>query len=149
MTWKYRSADAQAFSSLKATWTCPLRKEKKRKDELDVSVLAAGEVRLAYSRSCTAEATFKAAVPAAVKALQRGCPSSMTRYETSDESLTLELWRLASGESVLELSAKGDDSIERVSAFREQVVAKLLAAGATPLDRSKSEIGTQCKAQPA
>ena len=37
------------------------------------------------------------------------------------------------------------DASAALAAFRSEVVDKLLAAGAHPLDRSKTELGAECK----
>ncbi|CAN7191753.1 hypothetical protein LJR084_000542 [Variovorax sp. LjRoot84] len=143
ITWKYRVPLAHS-PGVEVAWSCPLRKESERKDEIDISVLAGGEVRRAFSWSCTAKATLDAAVPTSLQPRQRGCSSKMVRYKTGDDSLTLEIWRLSNGDVILEVSSKGEDTPERLAAFRQDVVANLVAAGASPLDRSKTEIGTQC-----
>ena len=146
VTWKYRrSADSSPAASAPptASWRCPLNHELKRKDETDVSVLAAGVARRSFSRSCTAKGPIGVAVTS-FAAGQKGCASRMLRRESEDESLTVEEWRLSNGEVVLEVSMKGADTPATLEAFRTQVVRKLLQAGIVPLDRSKSEIGTQC-----
>ena len=71
----------------------------------------------------------------------------MTRRESADESVTIEAWKLAGEKAVfLEVSKRGADaSAALAAAFRSEVVDNLLAAGAHPFDRSKTELGTECK----
>ena len=145
VTWKYRATSSDQAPRLHDAWVCPLRGVAKSKNEVDVSVLAGGEVRRATSWSCTITAAFDVAVPASLQPKQRGCASKMSRYETGDEQLTLEVWRLSNGEVVLEVSVKGLDTPEQLTSFRRNVVDTLVAAGAVPLDRSKTEIGTRCR----
>jgi hypothetical protein len=142
-TWKYRGTEGFPTES-EGVWKCPLRKEAKRKDEVDISFLADGTLRKAYSRSCTSKTGIREAVPAGLSPKQKGRSSKMNRRESADESLTAEEWRLSSGDVVLEVSMKGQDTPADLNRFKQVVVAKLLAAGAIPLDRSKTEIGTEC-----
>jgi hypothetical protein len=47
------------------------------------------------------------------------------------------------------VSKRGADASAALAAFRSEVVDKLLAAGAHPFDRSKTELGTECKGAPS
>ena len=146
ITWKYRGPGGFPAEATDR-WNCPLNdeKKKKRKDEIDVSILdAAGSVRRSYSRSCSAEGPLAKVADVSLRAVQKGCASRMQRRQSKDESLTVEQWTLANGEVVLELSSKGADSPTELKRFRE-LAGPLLAAGIKPLDRSKTEIGTQCR----
>ena len=143
ITWKYRGSGG--FPAMAADrWQCPLRHESKRKDEIDVSFLADGSQRRSYSRSCTANGPLKDAMPKTLKAVPKGCGSTMKRLESRDGRVTAEAWKLDDRDVVLEVSAKGPDTADALKAFERDVVALLIARGAEPLDRSKTEIGTQC-----
>lgn len=143
VTLKYRGGSTAAPGK-KKSWRCPLAMESKRKDEADVTFLNEAQTRKVFSRSCTAEVAFDAAVPAALRAKRKGCDSRMLRWESTTRELTVEEWRLESNEVVLEVSRKGDDTKADIKLFRKQVVEPLMAAGVRPLDRSKTEIGTRC-----
>ena len=95
---------------------------------------------------CTTKTSLGAALPAAIVGPQRGCTATMTRRESPDESVTIEAWKLAGEKAVfLEVSKRGADASAALAAFRSEVVDNLLAAGAHPFDRSKTELGTECK----
>lgn len=144
VTWKYRSDTG--WSDLPSGAWCPLLGKIKEKDEVDITVGGTGAIRRVYSRSCTTKANIGAALPADLVGAQRGCTATMTRRESADEAITVEAWKLP-GETgvILEVSRKGLDSPEAAAAFRTEVVGKLIAVGARPIDRSKTELGTECK----
>ena len=144
-TWKYRGSDAFPPGASDA-WTCPLRKESKRKDEVDVSLLSDASVRRSFSRSCTAGVELKKSLPAGLTARAKGCSSAMQRRESKDGDVTIEEWRMSNGDVLLEVSSKARDDGPALAAFRERFVKPLIAAGIRPQDRSKTEIGTQCGA---
>lgn len=117
-------------------------KDADAKDEVDVSILANGKVRRAYSRSCKVDAGHVAALPDASRLEQRGCTSTMARIK-ADDGRTVEAWTLPNG-VVIEASSKGKDTKATLAAFRQTIVRPLIDAGIAPLDRSKTEIGTSC-----
>jgi len=140
-TWKYRGAKRFPAQPLKK-WNCPLLGADKSKDEMDVSLLAGGSVRRAYSRSCSVKGPISSVVPSALVPKAIGCAARMTRLEAGD--LRVEEWTLSGRRVVLEVSMKGNDTASDLAAFKKDVARKILQAGAKPLDRSKSELGTQC-----
>jgi len=143
VTWKYRST--AGWADLPDGDWCPLVGRTKQKDELDVTLLEGGATRQVYSRSCTAKTGLGTALPAALVGAQRGCTATMTRREAADEGITIEAWKLPGEEAViLEVSRKGADSAAALAAFRDDVADKLIAAGVRPIDRSKTELGTEC-----
>jgi hypothetical protein len=144
VTWKYRGAESLAAAS-GTSWICPLRAEAKRKDEMDVSVLSTGDVRRTFSRSCTSKAALKNAVPGSLAAKQKGCASTVLRRETKD-GYKIEEWRLSSGQKFVELSWVAADTPANLETFGK-VVSRLIQEGAKPIDRSKTDIGTQCQGQ--
>lgn len=142
VTWKYRGPTAPPQDDQK-TWLCPLLKEDKRKDELDVSIGSAGAVKRAFSRSCTAEQRLDKALPTDLKVAKQGCKGEVKVLESKDGSVNVELWNLTSGQAYLELSSKGGADDATLAAFKK-VVAKLTASGVQPLDKGMTEIATQC-----
>lgn len=144
VTWKYRST--AGWSDIPdGTW-CPLLGDFEEKREVDITVDKAGAVRRVYSRSCTVEADLGAALPAGLVGAQRGCTATMTRRKSSDKTRTVEAWKLSGDKAlILEVSRKGPDTPEAAAAFRTEVVGKLVTAGARSIDRSKTELGTECK----
>lgn len=145
VTWKYRSGEALAVS-LGSPWNCPLGMVAKRKDEMDVSVVSSGEVRRSFSRSCTSKAALQLSVPASLGAKQKGCASTVSRQATKQDDYKIEEWRLSSGQNFVELSWNAVDSPANLESF-VQIVSRLVAKGVKPVDRSKTEIGTQCQGQ--
>lgn len=121
-------------------WACPLPRPQKRKDESDITFMGPEDTRKAWSRSCSHEsADRQLQVPAALAARPKGCTSTMTRLEAG--KLKLEQWRMGDGSTLLEASRVARDTPADLAAFRNTVVAPLLASGIRPLDRSKSAIG--------
>lgn len=144
LTFKLRgSVPLPAQPTLKQ-WDCPLGAAHDRKDEVDLSFLAAGQVVAAYSRSCSLEIQGRALhPPAALQARPRGCASQMTRLRAG--KLKVEQWRLADGTVLLEASRPGRHEARSVQAFEREVLQPLLALQVRPLQRSKSAIGGDCK----
>jgi hypothetical protein len=137
LTFKYRGD--QALPSL----TCPISdKPDEEKREVDVSVLADGEVKRSYSYSCTLKSK-KGPVqpPQELEAQAKNCTNQMTRYKAGD--LKIEEWRLPGGETLIEVSHNGSDIEKDLESF-QKIVDKLLKAGAKPSDRSKTELGSNC-----
>lgn len=147
VTWKYRGRDGFPVQSA-AAWRCPLRGEASRKDEVDVSVLAADTESRSYSRSCSADGDLAASAPGAPAPLADGCSSRVTRLRARDGALTVEEWRTSSGATFVEVSARGDDAAADLRNFRHTVAQPLLDAGIRPLDRSKTEIASPCRPAP-
>jgi len=145
LTFKLRGPDPYpAASSPLAAWRCPLPAADKRKDEADVSFLAGGEVKTVHSRSCTqTTANRSTQPPAGLQAQPKPCEASMRRLEAKHDKVetTAEEWQLGDGGVLVEVSRKGGDAKD----FRKQVVDPLVDAGIHPLDRSKSELGSDCR----
>jgi hypothetical protein len=143
LTFKLRGAVPLPPHPALKQWDCPLGKTRDRKDEVDLSFLAEGQVATAYSRSCSLEAEGAALQPpAALQARPRGCASTMTRLRAG--KLKIEEWRLADGSVLLEASRPGRHEARSVQAFERQVLKPLLALKVQPLQRSKSAIGGDC-----
>ena len=141
LTYKLRSAAPLAGA---AGWRCPLPSPNESKDEADVSFLALDQVKAVHSRSCTFEsADLSLSPPAGLGATPKPCASSMRRLESGD--LTVEAWSLGGAATLIEVSRKGLDRDKDRQRFRDEVVRPLLAAGAVPVDRSKSELGSDCR----
>jgi hypothetical protein len=143
-TWKYRGA-SPFDAGTEHTWMCPLLGKAQRKDEVDVSMLAGGETRRAYSRSCTVKGAYSGSLPSALQGAQVGCSSRMERQESADGRYKVERWRLSNGQRLLEVSWSAGDTDVDLADFRRRVVEPLVSAGVQPLDRSKTELGTQCQ----
>jgi hypothetical protein len=142
VTWKYLGSEAPS-SADRDTWRCPLRSERKLKDKLDVSLVAAATAKRAYSRSCTSELDLAKALPPEFKVTKRGCKGDVSLLESKDGSIGVERWTLKSGAVFLEVSWKGDAT----SAAQEAsyaVLAKLVAKGVQPLDCSMTDIASGC-----
>lgn len=139
-TWKYRSSGGFPAPAL-AEWACPLRSSKTAKDEVDVTLLSSGAVRT-YSRSCTSKGSVAETIPPDIVAQPKGCSVRMRRIEAG--AVTVEEWNLNGGKVVLEISSRGLDVPASLRAFQADIAEKLMAAGARPIDRSKSELGSQC-----
>ena len=142
VTWKYRS---QSPLPPLAKLTCPLRGEAERKSEADVSVISGKlDLRTNHSWSCTATGGVGATVPKKLAAKPIGCSSEMTRRESADGELKVERWSISNGAVVMEVSWTADLANTSTSLFIKDVVQPLLAAGIRPIDRTKTELGTQC-----
>jgi hypothetical protein len=124
-------------------WPCPLGATGDRKDEVDLSFVAAGRAITAYSRSCDVETEgAPVPLPAALQARPRGCRSTMTRLRSG--KLKVEQWRLADGSVLIEASRPGRHNPKSMRAFEHDVLQPLLALKVQPLQRSKSAIGGDC-----
>lgn len=109
------------------------------KTEVDVTVLPQSDVRK-LSRSCEVEATHALSFPAALLPKAKGCDNEMRRTEIGN--VRIEEWRTSSGR-LLEVSRVGSTSDDDLAAFRA-LVEPLFRAGVVPLDRSKTEAGSEC-----
>ena len=140
LTFKLRSAQQLAAAS--PDW-CPLGPKAVAKEEIDVSVFSAGEPKEAHSRSCKLDVDRGASFPDALGAKLKGCQSKMIRLQSGP--VTIEEWKLPNGSTVLELSKTGKYTTAELATFRDGMVAVVTKAGAKPLDRSMSEVGSDCK----
>jgi hypothetical protein len=100
-------------------------------------------IKRMYSRSCTVKGDASTAIPKNLDAKPKGCKSSMTRLKSND--LKAEEWQLSSGAKVIEVSISGKDTQMELENFKRSVVHGLINRGVTPLDRSKSEMGSKCE----
>jgi hypothetical protein len=124
-------------------WACPLGATRDRKDETDITFVAAGRVRTAHSRSCSIESKHSGLPPPpALQARPKGCGSTMTRLQSG--KLKVEEWRLADGSTVLEASRPGRHTEASMREFEREVLRPLLALKVQPIERSKSAIGGDC-----
>jgi hypothetical protein len=124
-------------------WDCPLGATRERKDEVDITFVAAGRVRTAHSRSCSIESKNTGLLPPpALQARPKGCGSTMTRLQSG--KLKVEEWRLADGSTLLEASRPGRHTEASMREFEQEVLRPLLALKVQPLERSKSAIGGDC-----
>lgn len=142
-TFKYRGGASPPQVALHA-WKCPLKQEEKRKDELDVSVVSTTQANRKFSRSCTAKGLLTEVVAKELKTKPRSCVNDVTQVEAKGAlELDIEEWRVKGG-VVLEVSAKGEATELALQDYIKQVVTPLVKAGVTPIDRSMTEIGSQC-----
>ncbi|MCU0964586.1 MAG: hypothetical protein MUF08_05880 [Burkholderiaceae bacterium] len=143
LTFKLRGlAPLPAQPSLKR-WDCPLGPTQERKDEADITFVAAGRTVTAYSRSCSLESRqADLQPPAALQARPKGCGSTMTRLRSG--KLKVEAWTMGDGSVLLEASRPGKHDEASMRAFERQVLQPLLALKVQPLERSKSAIGGDC-----
>lgn len=143
LTFKLRGhAPLPAQPSLKY-WDCPLGPTQERKDEADITFVAAGRTLTAYSRSCSLESRqADIQPPAALQARAKGCGSTMTRLRSG--KLKIEEWKMADGSVLLEASRPGRHDEASMRAFERQVLQPLLALKVQPLQRSKSALGGGC-----
>ena len=127
-----------------ARWPCPLGATKDRKDEVDVSYVAADRSVTAWSRSCNLNAkNAPPQPPAALQARPKACTSTMTRLRSG--SLKVEEWKLADGSVLIEASRPASYRPKSARAFERDVLKPLLALKIQPLARSKSALGGDCK----
>lgn len=143
LTFKLRGdAPLPAQPTLKQ-WACPLGATQDRKDEVDVTLLGAGRVLTAHSRSCSIESRdLGLQPPAALQPQPKGCGSTMTRLTSG--KLKVEQWQLADGTVLIEASRPGKHTPASQQAFEREVLEPLLALKVQPLQRSKSAIGGEC-----
>lgn len=143
LTFKLRGSAALPEHPTLKQWACPLGATRGRKDEVDISFVAAGRVLKAYSRSCSVESQDLALQPpTALQARPKGCISTMTRVTAG--KLKIEQWQLADGTTLLEASRPGKHAEPSMRNFEREVLAPLLALKVQPLERSKSAIGGDC-----
>jgi hypothetical protein len=143
LTYKLRGSEPLPAEPSLKRWNCPLGATDNRKDEADVTFIAAGDTVTAYSRSCSiGSRAAELQPPAALQARPRGCTSKMTRLRSG--RLKVEQWQLADGSTLLEASRPGRHDAASMQAFEQSVLGPLLALGVQPLQRSKSAIGGEC-----
>lgn len=143
LTIKLRGNDPAPNLPSLASWDCGLATAEK-KDEVDVTIMAGGEIKRAFSRSCTMESKKAAFFPPMLGATAKGCEALMTRLKVG--SIKVEEWVIKpSGARLIEVSRNAPDTKESLDAFNKEVVASLLTQGIRPLDRSKSEVGGECR----
>jgi hypothetical protein len=123
---------------LAVPWACPPGGAFQPEEQVDVALGEGGKVARVYSYSCTLKA---AAPPSSLNAVPKGCSVSMTRF--SAEGLRVEEWEMPDGMRTIEVSRAGSDGVDQLESFR-QVAEKLLAKGARPSERSKTELGSDC-----
>lgn len=143
LTFKLRGqAPLPAQPALKH-WHCPLGPTPQRKDEADITFVAAGRNLTAYWRSCSVESRDgDVQPPAALQARPKGCGSKMTRLRSG--KLKVEQWKMAEGSVLLEASRPGKHDPASMRAFEREVLQPLLALKVQPLERSKSALGGDC-----
>lgn len=125
-----------------ANWACPL-KDGESKREVDVSFTGRSSLKRSMSLSCSVdESSLAPLLPPGYAAKPMACTSVMERRKKG--GLTIEKWTLATGRVVFEVSLKGDDTPEAFKAFNDQVVAPLLEKQVTPMNESKTELGSKC-----
>jgi hypothetical protein len=135
LTWKLRGDRALA------QWTCPLRKPRQTKAEVDITFGGGDRVARMYSYSCTSEDTNIAAHN--LSADIKGCTAEVRRWEAG--RLKIEEWKLPGDVLIIEVSGGGTDTPGAIEHFRRQVAAPLFAAGIVSSKQSKTELGTRCK----
>lgn len=139
LTFKYRGPRPFPGGS---DWLCPLPGSVERKDEVDVSIVLEGDPRRTYSRSCTVKSgDGPVVIPIGLNAKRPACSSKMLRLEAG--GLKVEEWQLG-GETVIEVSRSGLDTLADLDSFRNDVVGPLVKAKAKPVGQSKTELGTSC-----
>jgi hypothetical protein len=143
LTFKYRG-DRELSAS---DWTCPFaKKPDEEKGEVDVSILAAGDSKRAYSYSCTLESKNEPVKPPkALKAQPKECTVKMSRRKADKLGLKIEEWHLPGNVVLVEVSRNGADTPAELESFQREVVAPLVEAGIKPSDRSKTEAGSSCQ----
>jgi hypothetical protein len=143
LTFKLRGSQPLPAQPPLKHWACPLGDTNDRKDEADVTFIAAGRTLQAFSRSCSIESRdADLQPPAALQAQPKGCGSTMTGLRSG--KLKIEEWKMADGSVLLEASRPGKHTEASQRAFERQVLRPLLALKVQPLQRSKSAIGGDC-----
>lgn len=140
LTFKYRGDHP-----LPSSWRCPISSAPdESKEEVDVSILAGGKTKRSYSYSCTLESK-KGSIepPQELKAHPKDCANTMKRVKAG--KLKVEEWHLPGGITLVEVSRNGSNTEDDLESFQREIVDKLIAAGVKPSDRSKTEIGSNCK----
>ncbi len=136
LTFKYRGDRPLS------TWKCPLSDPDEEKEEVDVSILAEGEIRKSYSYSCTLEGKDPIDPPKELKASPKDCSNRMTRLKSGN--LKVEEWHLPGGVTLVEVSQNGSNTPKDLIAFHCKIVDDLVEEGVKPSDRSKTELGSDC-----
>jgi len=138
LTFKYRGDQPLP------TWACPLSATPdESKEEVDVSILATGEIKRSYSYSCTLESKNPIDPPKELKASPKACSSKMTRFKAG--KLKVEEWHLPGNVTLVEVSRNGLNTQDDLDSFRSKIVKNLVKAGVKPSDRSKTELGSDCQ----
>ena len=122
---------------LNSGWECP-SDDFEKSSELDVTWLELGQ-KVSYSYVCTMKEDTP---PAALKATPKPCVAEMTRYEA--DGFKIEEWLLPDGQRLLEISRNAEDSVSKRQSF-QVLVDQLMARGVRPADRSKTELGSDCR----
>ena len=122
---------------LSSGWECP-SDDFEKSSELDVTWLELGQ-KVSYSYACTLK---EETPPPALKATPKPCLAEMTRYEA--DGFKIEEWLLPDGQRLLEISRNAKDSLSKRQSF-QSLVDQLMARGVRPADRSKTELGSDCR----
>ena len=122
---------------LSSGWECP-SDDFEKSSELDVTWLELGQ-KVSYSYACTLK---EETPPPALKATPKSCLAQMTRYEA--DGFKIEEWLLPDGQRLLEISRNAEDSVSKRQSF-QSLVDQLMARGVRPADRSKTELGSDCR----
>lgn len=139
LTFKYRGDHSLP------SWRCPVSSAPdESKGEVDVSILADGRTKRSYSYSCTVESK-KGPIdpPEDLEARPKDCANRMKRLRAG--KLKVEEWDLPGGITLVEVSRNGANTQADLESFQREIVDKLIAAGVKPSDRSKTEIGSDCR----
>ena len=141
LTLKTRSADGQGAAPAQSV--CALGSGAEAKTEVDVTMLAGGQVKRVPSWSCTLQGPRGLAFPPQLRAVPRGCIATMRRLRAGD--VDIEEWSVHGGaQRLVEVSMKGEDDDATQRRFADRVAAPLLAAHAAPLSASKTEFVAGC-----
>jgi len=122
---------------LTVDWACP-SDDYEKSSELDVTWLEHGQ-KVSYSYACSLK---EASPPDALEATPKPCVAAMTRYEA--DGFKIEEWLLPDGQRLLEISRNAEDSLSKRQSF-QSLVDQLMARGVRPADRSKTELGSDCR----
>ena len=126
-----------------AGWKCPFKGNFASKAEVDVTRTGEVAAKRSYSVSCSVDkSTIPSALPPGYSATPYGCQSKMERHKAG--GLKIERWTLPQGGVLFEVSMEGDDSVAALNKFDADVVKPLLKRNATPLNESKTELGSRC-----
>ena len=137
LTFKYRGDHPLS------AWKFPISSaQDESKEEVDVSILADGQIKKSYSYSCTLEGKKPIEPPQDLKARQKSCSSKMTRLKTG--KMKVEEWHLPGGVILVEVSRSDSNTQKDLDSFRSKVVDTLVKDGVKPSDRSKTEVGSDC-----
>jgi len=139
---KLRSTEPFPAAGGLAEWRCPFISESGRKHEVDIGWTGKDTFARKYSKSCEADGVLAKAVPASYAVKPVGCVNSVRREE--GKGITIERWKFANGETVFEVSMKGNDTRVDHERFDKTVVRPIIRQGAKPLSDSKTQLGSQC-----